>query len=302
MRFQIYGGTNTGLAIVTLTVTSVNDAPVGNSDSANTLEDTSVTINVLANDRDPEGAALTITGISSLNGIPGQTGTVPGGDPADNTVISGMAIVSGTKVIFTPSANFTGTAAFSYIVSDGTNSATATVTVIVAPVNDAPVANSDDFTLSSNTPLTIPAAGVLRNDTDVENDVLTATLVSSVTHGSLSFNSDGSFTYTPTVDYVGGDSFTYYAGDGSATSAVTTVSLTITNTNTVFNFSSGVMTATGFEFKLSGPTVASVVIEASTNMTDWTSISTNSGLSGDVVITDTEAAKFGQRFYRAVSR
>ena len=130
-----------------------------------------------------------------------------------------------------PSTNFNGTAVFSYTISDGSNSATASVTVTVTPVNDAPVANNDTYTTLEDVPLTIPAAGVLANDMDVDGDALTALLVSNVTKGSLNLNANGGFTYTPNTNYNGSDSFTYRARDGSATGNVATVTINITPVN-----------------------------------------------------------------------
>jgi VCBS repeat-containing protein len=72
---------------------------------------------------------------------------------------------------------------------------------------------------------------VLANDTDVENDPLTARLVSAPSHGTLTLNADGSFTYTPNLYYSGGDSFTYVANDVIADSNIATVNLTITPVN-----------------------------------------------------------------------
>jgi len=176
------------------------------NDATNTLEDTSVTVRVLANDYDPQGAALAIVGTSTTNGT---------------------AIVNGTNVVFTPATNFFGTVVFSYTVSDGTGQATATVTVTVAPVNDAPGAANDAFSLTQGSSLSVAAPGVLTNDTDVEGDALSAVLVATAAHGTLTLNPDGGFTYTPTNLYFGTDSFVYSASDGSATSAVATVSLNI---------------------------------------------------------------------------
>ncbi len=73
--------------------------------------------------------------------------------------------------------------------------------------------------------MTIAAAGVLGNDSDVDGDSLTAVLVSGPAHGTLTLNADGSFTYTPDANYHGSDSFTYKANDGSLDSNVATVSL-----------------------------------------------------------------------------
>ena len=71
------------------------------------------------------------------------------------------------------------------------------------------------------------APGVLANDTDANGDPLTAVLNANVTHGSLTLNANGGFTYTPTAGYSGPDSFTYHANDGSADSNMVTVSLTV---------------------------------------------------------------------------
>jgi len=77
----------------------------------------------------------------------------------------------------------------------------------------------------------VAAPGVLANDTDVDGGTLSAVLVSQPTHGSLTLNSNGSFTYVPAANYNGTDSFTYKANDGQADSGIATVSITITGVN-----------------------------------------------------------------------
>src|SRR5206468_2553181 len=82
------------------------------------------------------------------------------------------------------------------------------------------------------TTLRVTAPGVLANDTDVDGDPLTAILVNGPAHGTLNLSSDGSFTYTPALNYNGPDSFTYKANDGQADSPTTaTVSITVTPVN-----------------------------------------------------------------------
>src|SRR5205085_2724481 len=81
--------------------------------------------------------------------------------------------------------------------------------------NTAPVTANDTATLAEDTPLTISAPGVLGNDSDVDGDSLTAVLVSGPAHGTLTLNSNGSFSYTPAANYNGTDSFTYKANDGA---------------------------------------------------------------------------------------
>lgn len=107
---------------------------------------------------------------------------------------------------------------------DGGHGATATITVVVNPVNAAPVANADNVSGLANTSVT---GNVLANDTDREGTKLSATLVSGVGHGALTFAADGSFTYTPNASYTGQDTFTYTASDGTKTSAVATVTITV---------------------------------------------------------------------------
>jgi hypothetical protein len=118
----------------------------------------------------------------------------------------------------------------------------------------------------------------------------------------LNLNANGSFTYTPGSNYFGNDSFTYRAGDLSATSAVATVSLTVRDTDTPLSFVSEEMTASGFSLNLSVPWGYVCVIEASTNLVDWIPIFTNSILSGSFVFTDQTATNVPSRFYRAIAR
>src|SRR5204863_412426 len=107
----------------------------------------------------------------------------------------------------------------------------ATVTITVAAINDAPVAVNDSYNTTEDTPLTIAAPGVLGNDTDEDGDTLTSIVVSQPTHGAVTLNTNGSFTYTPALNYNGSDSFTYKANDGTADSNVATVTLSVAAVN-----------------------------------------------------------------------
>lgn len=88
-----------------------------------------------------------------------------------------------------------------------------------------PKTNPDNYVTPRNVKLNVPVPGVLANDTDIENDPLSVVLVSDVTNGLLVLNNDGSFTYTPTANYTGPDSFTYKANDGAAYSKIATASI-----------------------------------------------------------------------------
>jgi len=109
----------------------------------------------------------------------------------------------------------------------GVDRSTNSFTIVVTAVNDAPVANNDTYTVSQGDVLTVAAAGVLANDTDVESNPLTATKLTNPAHGTVTFNASGGFTYTPDTNFYGTDSFTYRAADASSNSAPATVSLTV---------------------------------------------------------------------------
>ncbi|MBN2270186.1 MAG: tandem-95 repeat protein [Sedimentisphaerales bacterium] len=95
-----------------------------------------------------------------------------------------------------------------------------------------PDANDDSYTANEDEPLVVSVdQGVLENDSDPENDSLTAVLDTDVSHGTLTLNDDGSLTYDPQPDFIGDDSFTYKAFDGVNYSAAATVTITVVNAN-----------------------------------------------------------------------
>jgi len=94
--------------------------------------------------------------------------------------------------------------------------------------NTAPVAEDDDYTIDEDTVLN---NDVTTNDSDAEDDILTATLVDDVSNGTMVFNSNGTFEYTPNENYFGTDSFTYFVNDGSEDSNIATASITVNAVN-----------------------------------------------------------------------
>src|SRR5436309_477509 len=213
-------------ATVTITVTPVNDPPgtsgaVVADDSYTTPEDTTLTVlapGVLANDGDVDADPLTAIVVS-------------------NPTHGSLTLNSDGSFTYIPALNYNGPDSFTYKANDGqADSAPATVNITVTPVNDPPgtsgaVVADDSYTTLEDTTLTVIAPGVLANDGDVDGDPLTAILISGPTHGTLTSNSDGSFTYTPALNYNGTDSFTYKANDGTADSGVATVTITVTAVN-----------------------------------------------------------------------
>ena len=134
---------------------------------------------------------------------------------------------------YTPSPNFYGADTFTYHANDGVDDSNiATVTINVAPVNDPPLATNDLFQTEEDMLLTVPAnLGVLKNDGDIEGTTLNAYIQSNATNGTVVFELDGGFTYQPSPGFVGTDSFTYVANDGTNNSAVATASIQVTEKN-----------------------------------------------------------------------
>jgi VCBS repeat-containing protein len=104
---------------------------------------------------------------------------------------------------------------------------------ITGPIvaNQGPTGLDDDYSVNEDQTLTVNSPGVLGNDTDPTSDPLTAVLVAGPAHGQLTFNTNGSFTYTPAANYYGSDSFTYRPNDGAADGNITTVNLNINPIN-----------------------------------------------------------------------
>ena len=202
------GGSDT--ATVSITVTAINDDPLAVDDAVTTPEDTSVTVNVLANDTDVDGDTLTVAAVST---------------PAHGSVV----INGDNTVTYTPDTDYFGPDGFSYTVDDGQGGAdTATVTISVTPVNDAPVAGIDATATDEDTPVIID---VLANDDDVDGDPLTVTAVTTATHGSVVINPDNTITYTPDANYHGADSFSYTISDGQGETATASVTVAVNPVN-----------------------------------------------------------------------
>ena len=173
------------------------------------------------------GAAATLNGTASHDPDNGPQPLTYQWTLVSKPVASGLTNAS-IQDATTATASFTPDVAGIYIlrldVSDGALSDFAQVLV---KANVAPVAVDDTFDARQDQPLTVLAPGVLSNDTDGNNDPLTVVLGNTVSHGALTLNADGSFTYTPTTGFLGTDSFTYQANDGSVDSNIAAVTVTV---------------------------------------------------------------------------
>ena len=202
----INGSFTSAPATVSIQIAPVNDPPVASDLNLTTDEDTVLDGTLSATDVD--STTLTYHFL-----------TLPKHGTVSQRISSNWFLYHGT-FSYTPNSNFNGTDSFTYSVSDGqSDSNTATVTIVVNPVDDPPVSSQDHYTANSPQTLTVSAdKGVLANDTDVEGDPLSAILVTPPRLGTLNLNADGSFTYTPRSLYAEvTDIFLYKASDGQRT-------------------------------------------------------------------------------------
>ena len=220
------GGSAT--ATVTVTVTGVNDGPSAAADSAATDQDSAVVVDVLANDSDPDASdTLSVTTASAGNGS--------------------VSINGDGTLTYTPDAGFVGSDTISYTISDGQGgSASATVSVTVNDVNDAPVGQADAFNATEGNTL---LGNVLANDTDADGDSLSVTAFNGsagnvgqqITLASgalltLSANGDLSFVTTNAYEYLSQgqstvETFTYEVSDGRGGTATVTGTITVAGAN-----------------------------------------------------------------------
>ncbi len=217
-----HGGTDYGH--VAINVASVNDAPVadGGVRTSGIPEDGSFSHSVAGFTVDPDGDSLTFSLVSG---------------PSHGSI----SFHTDGTFTYIPDANFNGSDSFTWKANDGTSDSNiATWSLNVAAVNDAPTASGGANSGDEDTTITGQVAGG-----DVDNDPLTYSLVHGPSHGSISFHSDGTYSYTPAADYNGSDSFTFKANDGTVDSAPATVNLTVNPVNDAPVIDEDIPVATG---------------------------------------------------------
>jgi hypothetical protein len=199
----------TDSAKITITIGGSNSAPYADAESYSTNEDVVLTVSaingVLAGDSDPDGGALTAVLLQDVrHGL--------------------LAFNNDGSFIYTPELDYFGKDTLKYQARDpaGLTSAVISVVITITSVNDAPVAIPDTFTVKNNVILTVVAPGVMTNDTDADLNNLVTVKVTDPASGTITLNSNGSFTYTPVISYTGSVTFTYRVYDGTVYS--TTVS------------------------------------------------------------------------------
>ena len=203
------GGTS--VARATLDVLGIDDIPNLSGSDHQTLEDRTAVIApvaLFANDVDVDGDPLTLVSVQN---------------PVNGTV----SIVAGNAE-FVPDLNYFGQGTFEYTASDGTTNVSATATVDIASVNDAPTIVDDPQTINEDNDLVVNFASLIANDTDVEGDALVFNGIGGATNGAVSFNNlTGDITFTPTDNFFGLARFEYMVQDIHGAGGAGEVSVTV---------------------------------------------------------------------------
>ncbi len=235
------GGTDEGL--IHISVTPVNDPPLAADDSYAGPEELVVSGNVLNNDSDIDGDALTVIGFS----FDGQAAVF---DPALGGTVTLAGV--GTLVMtpsgaftFTPVINYNGTVpVITYTLSDGLLTDIANVSIFLTGINDVPLVTDDSITTPEDTPV---SGNVLSNDSDPDFNLLTVTqfTINGVTYnsgfmanvpgvGTIVVNADGAYAFTPALNYNGTvPEITYEVNDGNGGVDTALIHITVIPVNDV---------------------------------------------------------------------
>ena len=211
MSIQVCDAPNScEISSLVIVVTPVNDAPVAVNDSFSGNEDQNISGSVAANDSDVDSSNLTysvVTGVAS--GIFNMTPT-------------GL-------FVYAPPLNYNGTQSVTYQVCDNGNLCSqATLALLVNPVNDAPFAGNDNATTQEEVTLN---GTVIANDGDVDGDVLTYSVLTAPSSGTFAMQTNGSYTFTPAVNFFGNVTVQYSACDAAGLCVNATLTISITNVN-----------------------------------------------------------------------
>jgi len=263
-----------------------NLLPVAKSHSVTTAEDTPIEIRLMGSDPDSDLLAYSLATNPSHGSL---MGTAP-------------------NLTYTPNANFYGSDSFTFKVNDGAaDSALATVSITVSPVNDPPVANDDTATIQEDTPTV--TIDVLANDTDVDNvgrylylDMFSVTDVSQGTNGSVTINPDNTLSYSPNENFYGSDTFTYTISDDKGRTDTAKVNVTVNMVNDAPRFTSApVTTATAgvlytYDFDAEDPDLGDTLtyslttkpidmtINSATGLIQWKPTNEQTGNNEQVVV------------------
>lgn len=217
---------NNCIADLTVTISEAACHPVATNDNRTAPENTTVTGNVLDNDSDPNGLALSVTQyeIGGVVHFPGTTTTI--------TNVGTVVVNANGTYSFKPVSDYNGTVPnITYTITNGTTTATATLSISVLPENAVPTANADTNTTPEDTPI---SGNVALNDVMSADGGNVWSLSGSnggAAHGVVTMDALGNYTYTPAANYVGTDTVTYSLCDTNGDCSTSTLVLTVTPVN-----------------------------------------------------------------------
>lgn len=195
------GNGGTSIGTVSITVTPRNDAPTLADQTVTTPEDTPIDVTLAGQDID--GDALSYTVLAGPS--------------------NGNAAITGNVLTYTPAPDFHGTDVVTVQVSDGQGgTASATVTIIVTPVNDAPVIDDQTVTTPEDTSIDVTLGA-----TDADGDALTYTVASGPADGAVVI-ANGVLTYTPALNFHGTDAIVVQVSDGEGGTDTATITIIVT--------------------------------------------------------------------------
>ena len=200
-------------ASVLIHVDPVNQPPVAIEDNIEISVNSSILINMMANDADPDGGSIELIGY-----------TLP--------VYGTVELNSDHSIHYTPNLNYIGPDSFEYTIRDDHGAqASASVLIDIVEINNPPIAVSDNIDTDKDVPVIISP---LSNDTDPDDDPIRLVAVTFPIHGNIAINPDLTITYSPHSGYTGTDSFSYTIDDFRDGTATTTVEIAVTEPSNVY--------------------------------------------------------------------
>ena len=210
--YTVSDGTDSVTALVTITVSPVNDPPEGVDDALTVQEGDTVSVDarkLLDNDTDAEGDRLSITAVRDAT--------------------NGLVTLDGNTIFYRHDGSETNAGSFAYTISDGTDSTSVLVTITVSPVNDPPSSVDDTLSVAEGGTVAVRAQRLTSNDSDAEGDPLRITDVRDAINGVVTLRGD-TITYEHDGAETTAGSFTYTVSDG-AESAIASVSIRVSPVN-----------------------------------------------------------------------
>ncbi|WP_271271532.1 tandem-95 repeat protein [Aliamphritea hakodatensis] len=225
VSYTLTDGSSTDTSTLAITVTPVDDAFTDADENISVAEDSGTTTGSVLTGTSSVDGPVTVASFTVDTGTGAQT-SFSAGDTVTITGVGTITLAANGTYSFTPNANYNGPVpVVTYTLTDGSSTDTSTLTVNVTSVTDL-TAGNDSASTAEDVALNGSVAG---NDSTTSGGTLTYTMATDVSDGTLVFNTDGTYTYTPAENFSGNDSFTYTVTDSLTGESLTrTVALQVT--------------------------------------------------------------------------